>query len=146
MQYTTAKSRSLLDCDRILLTARLVDRAGAPLQPCNITTIEYSLLELDPFWPHQLTVVADHKCVPLDAGRVLLNELCRDESWVVDAVGYNFRHAPQFERLQPQIKPGRQYEARYDITLATGEVTVVRFHIRSVRSDRSLPALANSLV
>lgn len=117
-----------------VLTARIVHDDGTPIRCDDVAAIEYSLYELDPCWPYQLTVVAGHKGVTLDVGCVLRNELSLDESWAVDALGYNFRHSLQLERLQPAIKPTAQYEVQYDITLVTGEVNVVRFLMRLRRS------------
>lgn len=126
-----------------VLTARIVRDDATPLRRDDVHAIEYSLYELDPCWPHQLTVVAGNKCVPLDVGRVLLNELCLDEYWSMDTMGYNFRHALRLECPRPLVKPSAPYEVRYDIILATGEVTVLRFLMRSRRSACSWSALSN---
>jgi hypothetical protein len=113
-----------------VLLARLVDRAGVGVRPSEVRTIEYSLYELDPWWPHLFSSVTGRTAVALAVEDVLFDSLQVDEVWTVDSLGYNFRHEIRFgERMQ--FSQGRfHYEVCYQITLTSKQITVVRFQLR----------------
>jgi hypothetical protein len=116
-----------------VLMARLIDRNGASIRQGDVSAVRYSLFELDPCWPNSLNIVAGHAEVPLDVEEVLFNELQVDDVWAVDGVGYNFRH--EFELGGAVAKAGFDFEARYQIILATGRQAIVRFYIQHPSGD-----------
>jgi hypothetical protein len=113
-----------------VLMARIVDRDGVCIEPANVRATEYSVYELDPWWPNQLNVVPGRSSVPVDVDDVLIDALEVGDLWTVDAAGYNFRHEIDFGRGRPFPKAGFQYEVCYKITFASGEATNVRFQLR----------------
>jgi hypothetical protein len=114
----------------VLLMARIVDREGVCIRPANVRGVEYSLLELDPCWPNSLNLVAGCCAVPLDVDEVLFDLPEVDELWTVDAVGYNFRHEIDWGHTARFPNAGFQYEVHYQLTLACGTRTCVRFCLR----------------
>jgi hypothetical protein len=113
-----------------VLLARLVDRAGRGVPMSGIRAIEYSLYEIDPWWPNHLTVVAGHDAVSVDIGEVIFDTLQLDGLWTVDSVGYNFRHELSLGDRTRFPQPGFQYEMCYWFTLADGQKTAVRLQLR----------------
>jgi hypothetical protein len=115
-----------------LLMARIVDSAGAIVQQVGIAAIEYSIYELDPCLPDQLTPVAGHNDVALDVAEVIFNALQTGGLWTVDDVGYNFRHEIDVTETEAFPKAGAQYQVRYQLTPTTGQKTIVRFQLRVI--------------
>lgn len=115
-----------------LLLARIVDSAGANVQQAGIAAIEYSISELDPCLPDQLTPVAGHDGVELDVADVIFNTLQTGGLWTVDEVGYNFRHEIDVSESEAFPKAGAQYQVRYQLTPTAGQKTIVRFQLRVI--------------
>jgi hypothetical protein len=113
-----------------VLMARIVNRDGVCIEPGNVRAIEYSVYELDPCWPHHLNVVSSRSSVPLDVDDVLFDALDVGDLWTVDAAGYNFRHEIDFGPTARSPRSAYRYEVHYQMTLAGGQKTCVRFQIR----------------
>jgi hypothetical protein len=115
-----------------VLMARIVDAAGANVQQAGIAAIEYSVYELDPCRPDNLTVVAGHDGVSLDVEDVVYNALQTGGLWTVDEEGYNFRHDIDVGTADAFPKAGVQYQVRYELTPTSGQKTIVRFQLRVI--------------
>jgi hypothetical protein len=115
----------------IVLMARIVDGAGAPIRRSDVIAIEYSLYEIDPCWPEQYTVVRDHREVLLAARDLLFDSLQVGRLWSMDDVGYNFRHEFAVGFIPEFAEAGRRYEVAYQLTTADWRRTSVRFRFGS---------------
>jgi hypothetical protein len=113
----------------VIVMARIVDYRGAPIRRSDVSAIEYSVYELDPFWPEQLTVVRGQRAVPLVVADVLFDSLQIGRLWAVDDIGYNFRHELPDGSSSEFAKVGRLYEVAYQVTMNTGRKVNVRFRI-----------------
>jgi len=121
----------------VILLARMVDARGVPIRPADVTTMEYSVYELDGWQPGCFTPIAGHERAALRVAEVLFDSLQLDKAWTVDGEGYNFRHAINldFGRKGRFPAAGADCEVRYRITPAIGGKTNVRFHLRGVCND-----------
>ena len=124
-----------------VLMARIVDSDGVAIRPSDVSAIEYSVYELDPFWPEQLSVMRGHRAVRLDVGDVLFDSLQVGRCWGIDDVGYNFRHEIQLVQERPVSNAEYGYEVLYQLTLCNGRRTSVRFKLRSLHRETPSPAL-----
>ena len=115
-----------------ILMARIVDSSGQNVQQSGIDLIEYSIFELDPCRPDNLTVVAGHDGVSLDVADVVFNSLQVGGLWTVDEVGYNFRHEIDVSAAEAFPKAGVQYQVRYELVPTSGQKTIVRFQLRVI--------------
>ena len=115
-----------------LLMARIVDSDGQHVQQSGIESIEYSILELDPCQPDNLSVVSGHDGVSLDVADVIYDTLQTGGLWTVDQMGYNFRHEIDVSTTEAFPKAGAQYQVRYELVPTTGQKTIVRFQLRVI--------------
>jgi hypothetical protein len=115
-----------------VLMARIVDAAGANVQQSGVAAIEYSIYELDPCRPDNLTAVAGHDGVALTVANVIYNTLQTGGLWTLDAVGYNFRHEIDVTTSEAFPKAGVAYQIRYELTPTTGQKSIVRFQLRVI--------------
>jgi hypothetical protein len=115
-----------------VLMARIVDSAGDYVQQSALASIEYSVYELDPCRPDNLTVVAGHDGQLLDVADVIFNALQTGGLWTVDQVGYNFRHEIDVGTAEAFPKAGVQYQVRYELVPTAGQKTIVRFQLRVI--------------
>jgi hypothetical protein len=115
-----------------ILMARIVDAAGANVQQSGVAAIEYSIYELDPCRPDNLTVVAGHDGVALTVAGVIYNTLQTGGLWTLDAVGYNFRHEIDVTTSEAFPKAGVEYQIRYELTPTAGQKSIVRFQMRVI--------------
>jgi hypothetical protein len=118
-----------------VLMARIVDRTGAEIRPSHVSSIEYSLYEIDPFWPEHLTVVCGHRDVPLCVTEVLSDALQTGSRWSVDDVGFNFQHEITFVGRAKSHDASTRCELRYEFAMTGGEEAIVRFQLRSGRQQ-----------
>jgi hypothetical protein len=114
------------------LMARVVDASGSNVQQAGIVAIEYSIYELDPCRPDNLTAVTGHDGVSLDVEDVIFNALQTGGLWTVDEVGYNFRHEVDVSASEAFPKAGTQYQIRYELAPTMGQKTIVRFQLRVI--------------
>lgn len=115
-----------------VLMARIVDAAGANVGQAGITSMAYSIYELDPCRPDELTAVVGHDGVSLAVANVIYNSLQTGGLWTVDEVGYNFRHEIDVSESAAFPKAGTQYQVRYELTPTSGQKTIVRFQLRVI--------------
>jgi hypothetical protein len=115
-----------------ILMARIVDASGTHVQQAGIAAIEYSIFELDPCRPDDLTAVAGHDGVSLTVADVIFNALQTGGLWTVDEVGYNFRHEIDVSSSEAFPKAGAQYQVRYELTPTAGQKSIVRFQLRVI--------------
>jgi len=112
--------------------ARIVDSDGDDVQQADVTAVKYSVFEIDPCRPDNLTVVAGHDNVSLSVSQVIYDTLQTGGLWTVDSTGYNFRHEINVSSAEAFPKAGAQYQVRYELTPAAGQRTVVRFQLRVI--------------
>jgi hypothetical protein len=112
--------------------ARIVDSDGENVQQSGISSIEYSIYELDPCRPDNLSVVAGHDGVSLTVDDVIFNSLQSGGLWTVDEDGYNFRHEIDVSQTEAFPKAGVQYQVRYEMLPTAGQKTIVRFQLRVI--------------
>ena len=115
-----------------VLMARIVDSDGEAIVQAGVSAIEYSIYELDPCRPDNLTVVAGHDGVELDASDVVFDTLQTGGLWTVDETGYNFRHEIDVTGTEAFPTAGVHYQVRYEITPVGGQKTIVRFQLRVI--------------
>jgi hypothetical protein len=115
-----------------VLMARIVDSDGENVQQSGISSIEYSIYELDPCRPDNLSVVAGHDGVSLTVDDVIFNSLQSGGLWTVDEDGYNFRHEIDVSQTEAFPKAGVQYQVRYEMLPTAGQKTIVRFQLRVI--------------
>ena len=115
-----------------VLMARIVDSDGENIQQAAMSSIRYSIYELDPCRPDNLSVVAGHDDVSLTVGDVVFDSLQTGGLWTVDEEGYNFRHEIDVSTAEAFPKAGTQYQIRYELTPTTGQKTIVRFQLRVI--------------
>jgi hypothetical protein len=127
MQSAKEKSRTVLENGAAILMARLVDASGTPIQPATVRAIDCTIYEIDPCWPHGLTLVTGYDAVHVAVANVVFASLQIDELWTVDDLGYNFRHEINVDGPQRFPKTGFQYQVRYRVTDINGGRTIVRF-------------------
>ena len=113
-----------------VLMARIVDRTGMEIRMTDVSSIHYSLCEVDPYWPEHLIVVRGCRNVPLCVADVLFDALKTQAPWNVDDVGYNFQHKFTFERNSVCREARVQYALHYEFEMASGERTLVRFQLK----------------
>jgi hypothetical protein len=113
-----------------ILMARLVDGSGAAVRRADVLAVDYSIYELDPCWPNNLTIIAGCRHIELDVEEVLFDAVQSDNMWTVDDTGYNFRHEIRPARAQAFPKAGVDYELQYRFTSRCGQKITVRFRIR----------------
>lgn len=113
-----------------VLMARLVDRHGALLNRAAVQSIDCVAVVI----ADEDGVARPIACVELDPSEVVLNSLRNDNSWSVDAVGYNFCH--QFDLSNVGFpQDAACYEIRYVIRDTSGETSVVRFQVGVINHD-----------
>jgi hypothetical protein len=115
-----------------ILMARIVDSAGAYIQQSGVSTIKYSIYELDPCRPDSLSAVAGHNAVSLTVSAVVFNSLQTGGLWTIDAVGYNFRHQINVSQDEAFPKAGTQYQIRYELIPSAGQKSIIRFQLRVI--------------
>jgi hypothetical protein len=110
-----------------VLLARILDGAGQPVRSADVVGIECSVWEVDSYMP-----VARIDANPFE---VVLPSLVRDQSWMVDDIGYNFRHdlthVADFASLAVPEFTGR-VEVRYDFMLVDCTWATVSFYLKLV--------------
>lgn len=122
----------------IVLMARIVDGAGTAIRPLDVRAIDYSVYEVDPYWPEQLSVTRGHRSERVNVRDVLFDSLRVGRCWSVDDVGYNFRHEIKFAR--PALsRNDERYEVVYQLTLFNGHRIAVRFKLRCAVLGNPLP-------
>ena len=112
--------------------ARIVNTAGQNVQQAGVSAIKYSVYELDPCRPDNLTVVTGHDNVTLTISSVIYDTLQTGGLWTVDSTGFNFSHEINVSSDEAFPKAGAQYQVRYELTPTTGQKTIIRFHLRVI--------------
>jgi hypothetical protein len=115
-----------------VLLARIVNSDGDEVQQADVSTVKYSVFEIDPCQPDNLTVVAGHDDVSLTVSDVIYDSLQTGGLWTVDSTGYNFRHEINVTSAEAFPKAGAQYQVRYELTPSAGQRTIVRFQLRVI--------------
>jgi hypothetical protein len=114
-----------------LLMARIVDNTGEPILS-GVSSVTYSIYELDPCRPDHLTAVSGHHNVSLVVEDVMFDGLQSGGLWTVDEVGYNFRHEIDVSVAAAFPKAGVDYQVRYELMPPMGQKTILRFQLRSI--------------
>lgn len=114
------------------LMARVIDAAGDPINPTDVATCHYSVLEVNEAEPDESAVIAGHDNVALGVGDVLFASLQTDDRWTLDAQGYNFRHEIDISSSNAFPKAGVRYYVRYRLAPSVGQPVIFRFALRAI--------------
>lgn len=114
------------------LMARVVGADAAVINQADISSVSYSIYQLDESNPDALTAISGHDAQALTVNDVLFNSLQLDALWTTDTVGYNFRHEIDISSDQAFTVAGPYYQVRYELTPTTGQVIVFRFKLRVI--------------
>ncbi len=112
--------------------ARVENTSGQVLTQASVTSIRYSVFEIDIEDPDATSVVTGHDDVALTVADVVFDTLQLDEPWTVDAEGYNFRHELDVSQDEAFSQAGRVYQVRYEIAPVLGQKIVFRFQLRCI--------------
>jgi len=112
--------------------ARVENATGQEINQASVSSLKYSVYELDINDPAVLTVVTGHDQVSLTIADVVFDTLQSDDSWTVDTVGYNFRHELDVSLNEAFANAGGVYQVRYELTPVTGQKIVFRFQLRCI--------------
>jgi hypothetical protein len=114
------------------LLARVVGFDGEPLKQADVSTITYTIYELDDADPTARTAVDGHTAVPLTIAEVIFDSLQTDAAWTVDATGYNFRHLIDIGVKAAFTVAQQRYLVEYTIEPASGQPILVRFLLSTI--------------
>jgi len=115
-----------------IFMSRVENASGQAITQASITSIRYSVYELNTDDPASLTAVVGHEEVALSVNDVVFDTLQTDQSWTVDATGYNFRHELDVLQNEAFSKAGRVYQVRYELTPVFGQKIIFRFKLRCI--------------
>ncbi|MEM6329101.1 MAG: hypothetical protein AAF790_02515 [Planctomycetota bacterium] len=115
-----------------ILLARVVGADGQAITASDLSSIRYSVLELDECRPNTSVVVPGPDGVAIAAAPTVFDTRQTDALWTVDAAGYNFRHELDVATNDAFPKAGVAYQVRYEMTPVSGQKVVFRFHLRAV--------------
>jgi hypothetical protein len=141
MAITNGICGKALASGSIVLMARIVDGAGAAIRPLDVRAIEYSVYEVDPYWPELLSVTRGHRSVRVNVRDVLFDSLQVERSWSVDHVGYNFRHELTLDCRDPLSNAEQRFEVAYQVTMSNVGKSIVRFTLRCSILENPSPTL-----
>jgi len=116
----------------VILLARIVGEDGGPVTQATISSISYTIYELDEADPDSQTPVSGHTAVSVSVANSIFDELQLDELWSVDSEGYNFKHVVDISQDQAFAQAGIQYQVRFELTPTTGQVIIARFKLRAL--------------
>lgn len=112
----------------VTLMGRILNDSYEVLTPTNVTSIEYTIFEIDEKNADNLTAVSGHIEESLVVADVFYSSLqTSDERWTADTTGYNFLHTIDISSYAAFTEIGKRYRVNYTITPATGQVVVVPF-------------------
>ena len=114
------------------LMARVVGADGDVLATTDLSSVHYSVLEVDPCDHDTLTPVTGHDNVELTVGDVVYDTLQTGGTWSIDATGYNFLHHIDVSTNEAFPTAGVRYLVRYEATPVSGQKIVFRFLITCV--------------
>ncbi|MCA9229200.1 MAG: hypothetical protein KDA57_01000 [Planctomycetales bacterium] len=112
--------------------ARVENAVGQAITQASVASVHYTVFELDAVDPTSLMAVIGHDDVVLAASDVIFDTLQSDESWTVDATGYNFRHELDVSSNEAFAKAGGLYQVRYELIAVVGQKIVFRFKLRCI--------------
>jgi len=115
----------------VVLLARLVGEDGQLVTTSTLSSIEYTIYELDEANPDTLTPVSGHTSVSVTIGSAVFDDLQIDELWSVDQQGYNFRHVLDVSANQAFTKAGVHFLARFELIPTSGQTIVARFKLKA---------------
>lgn len=115
-----------------VLMARVVGPDGDPIETADVSSIRYSIYEINHLDPGDLSVVAGHEDVALTVGNVIYDTLQTGGLWTVDATGYNFRHEVDVSSDPAFPNAHADYQVRYEVTPTSGQVVVFRFLLHAL--------------
>jgi hypothetical protein len=114
------------------LLARVVDIEGTPLVPADVSSLSYTVFQIDPCLPNELVPVDGHTNVALTPGDVLSSELELSELWSVDDIGHNFSHVIDVSTDEAFATAGVDYQVRYELVPVVGQKIVFRYRLRAL--------------
>jgi hypothetical protein len=115
-----------------ILLARVVGANGAALVQADVSTIVYTISQLDEDHPDEETPISGHSGVSLVVANVIYNALQLDALWDADATGYNFKHVVDISPNQAFPTAGKSYRVKHTLTPTSGEIILVRFRLAAI--------------
>jgi len=116
-----------------LFMARIVDAVGKTITADHVSSIEYTIHQLDPDSQQPTASIIGHTSVALSAGDVVLSDPRRDYAWAdVDRHGYNFSFRPDIRQSPAFSIPGRFYRVETKFTTDSAEIFLLRYRITTV--------------
>jgi len=116
----------------VVLLSRIVDEDGLPITQSAISSISYSIYQVDESDPDSLSPVAGHSGVPVAVANTVFDTLQQDDLWDVDNEGFNFRHVLNVSAYQAFPIAGVHYQVRFQLTPTAGQIIVARFKLKAI--------------
>ena len=116
----------------MILLARVVGDDGVVITKATISSIEYTVYQLDEADPDILTPVTGHTSVAAVVNDTLYDVLQNDELWDADETGYNFKHVLDVTQDQAFAVAGIYYQVRFTLSPASGQDIVIRFKVKAI--------------
>lgn len=114
--------------DTRALYARIKAWSGSDITQAGITSITYTIYEVNPDDADDHTAVVDgHEAVSLTVANVIFDTVQTDGA----ASNYNFRHIPEIDVHPAFEKAGTVYAVDYTITPTTGQKIGVHFRVKT---------------
>lgn len=122
---------SVFERGSAVLLARIVDADGAAIQINDVSSITYTISEVDRKTAAPVLAVAGHNQAALSPPAVLFDTLQTAPIWTVDTAGYNFRHEIDVSVDDAFPRAPAFYHVRYDLQPVNGQKVVFRFLLRA---------------
>lgn len=106
-------------------TGKMLDRVvgwnGSNITQASLTSVKYTIYELDEDDPDSRTVMTGHSAVAVTISTSVFDTLQTGAVWTKDATGYNFAHTPNISVTDAFTKVGTdKYLLVYTFTPADG--------------------------
>ena len=116
----------------VTMLARVVRQDAANITQVAISSIVYSVYLLDDDDPDSREAVTGHDAESVAVADLIYDSLQTDDTWSVDATGYNFAHVLDVSTDQAFTVAGKTYLVVFSLTPASGQVILVRFRFQCV--------------
>ena len=111
------------------LMARIRGDDAEDIVRADVSTITYSIYQLDENDPDARAAVTGHEDASVTVNSVVFDTLQTDDRWTADSTGYNFRHTIPISTYEAFAAAGVHYLVEYTVTPATGQKIIVRYDL-----------------
>lgn len=115
----------------VVTMARLESIDGTPIDPASVSSVSYTIDEIDSCSTDVETPITGHENQTLSPMSVLFSTLQTDAAWHVDAEGYNFRYEIDTTTNPAFPNAGKTYRLRYEVTPLSGQPVLFRYQIEA---------------